>query len=84
MAVPPTFAWTATGGTITSAGTFTAGTTTGMYVVTATAQGKSGTASVQVKAPPAVIQLTKVDLDPASMTGDKTVTMDGQTWSLTN
>ncbi len=46
--------WTATGGTITSAGVFTAGTTAGSFTVKATSvqdTTKSGTASVTITAP---------------------------------
>ena len=45
-----TVTWTATGGTITAAGNYTAGSTAGTYAVTATSGTKSGTASVTVTA----------------------------------
>ena len=45
--------WTATGGTITSGGTYTAGQTPGHYVVVATAaDGRADTAEVTITAPP--------------------------------
>ena len=47
-----TVTWTATGGTITAAGSFTAGSTAGTYTVTATSGTRSGTASVTVTAVP--------------------------------
>src|SRR6185436_4590165 len=48
LASQPVFAWTASGGgTVSTAGLFTAGATAGgPYTLTATAAGKSGTASV--------------------------------------
>lgn len=45
---PGAIAWTATGGTITADGVFTAGADEGNFAVTATAGGKSATASVTV------------------------------------
>ncbi len=50
LTTPPTFTWTVSGGgTISSAGVFTAGSTAGgPYTVTAASGGKSGTASVTV------------------------------------
>jgi len=49
-----TVTWTATGGTITSGGLYTAGSTAGSFQVTATQQGGSlaGNAAVTVSAPP--------------------------------
>lgn len=47
--VGATFAWTATGGTITQDGLFTAGNRKGSFTVTASAGGRSGTASVRVR-----------------------------------
>ncbi|MBX7097437.1 MAG: PKD domain-containing protein [Myxococcaceae bacterium] len=54
LASAPTFTWSASGGgTVSSTGLFTAAETAGgPYVVTALAQGKSGTASVSVTAVP--------------------------------
>ena len=48
--VAPIFA--STGGTITAGGVFTAGATAGPFVVTATTQGKSGTAAVTITPAP--------------------------------
>ena len=48
--VAPIFA--STGGTITAGGVFTAGATAGTYAVTATAQGRSGTAAVTITPAP--------------------------------
>jgi glucose/arabinose dehydrogenase len=47
-----TVTWTATGGTITPTGNYTAGATAGSYVVTATSGARSGTATVTVTAAP--------------------------------
>ena len=46
----PTFTWSATGGTVTSAGLFTAAATAGAGQVTATSGGKSGQAATSVTA----------------------------------
>ncbi len=52
LSVQPSFAWTATGGTISQSGLFTAGSTTGgPFTVTAAASGVSGSATVSVTAP---------------------------------
>jgi outer membrane protein OmpA-like peptidoglycan-associated protein len=61
--------WSATGGTITESGEYTAGDTPGTYQVTATeAKGElSSTATVTIKAPPPPpppVTLSKVDLTP--------------------
>src|SRR6185369_15729183 len=46
-----TFTWTATGGTITSTGSYTAGSTAGTFSVKATSGTVSGSATVTVTAP---------------------------------
>ncbi len=55
----PGAAWTATGGTITSTGNYTAGSAAGTFVVTATSGSVSGTAAVTITAvqPPGDISL---------------------------
>lgn len=55
MTSQPTFAWSATVGTITSAGLYTAPSQDGTAVVTAAAGGKSGTASVTLATPPQIL-----------------------------
>jgi len=53
-----TVTWTATGGTITPTGIYTAGSTAGAFTITATSGTRSGTASVNVTAlPPGEITL---------------------------
>jgi hypothetical protein len=54
MAAAPSFSWTVSGGgTISTAGLFTAGTTAGgPFTVTASASGRSGTAQISVTAAP--------------------------------
>src|SRR5581483_3842680 len=47
-----TFTWTATGGTVTATGSYTAGSTAGNFSVTATSGTVKGSASVAVSAPP--------------------------------
>src|SRR5207244_416896 len=44
--------WSATGGTISAAGVYTAGPTPGTYDVTASGEGRSGTATLAVAAAP--------------------------------
>ena len=51
MATQPTFAWSASGGTISSAGLYTAGSTAGSYSVAAKSGAVSGSATVNVAAP---------------------------------
>ena len=60
--------WTATGGTISNDGLYTAGSTVGPYVVTATVSGGSiaGTAAVTIT--PAPPTLTSVTIAPATIT----------------
>ena len=60
--------WTATGGTVSPGGIYTAGATVGPYVVTATATGGSiaGTAAVTITAAPPT--LTSVTVAPATIT----------------
>jgi hypothetical protein len=67
----PTFGWTvAGGGSISSAGLFTAGGTAGgPFTVTATASGKSGTASVTVRVNAAPTVATPASATPNPATG---------------
>jgi PKD repeat protein len=67
LTTQPTFSWTASGGgTISSAGLFTAGSTAGgPYTVTASSGGKSGTASVTVTA---VATAPTITTQPANQT----------------
>lgn len=51
MAKQPPFTWTATGGTISTAGVYTAGSTTGSYTVTARSGTLSRTANITIFAP---------------------------------
>ncbi len=51
LSVQPTFRWSAAGGTISSIGTFKAGTVAGTFTVTATGGQKRGEASIEVSAP---------------------------------
>ena len=64
----PTVNWSATGGTISSSGLFTAGSAPGTYSVTATepSSGRVGTASVTITAPPPPPTLTQVNVTPAT------------------
>ena len=55
MTSQPTFAWSASLGAITAAGLYTAPAQDGTAVVTATAGGKSGTASVTLATPPQIL-----------------------------
>jgi hypothetical protein len=62
--VPVTVTWTATGGSISSAGVYTAGLTPGEYTVTATAKGFSTAATVILTN----IPVASVSVSPASAT----------------
>ncbi|WP_375417156.1 discoidin domain-containing protein [uncultured Hymenobacter sp.] len=62
---PTTPTWTASGGTISSAGVFTAS-ATGTYTITATAGGVSGSASLTVQAAAATPVLTSLTVTPAT------------------
>jgi hypothetical protein len=66
----PTVNWTATGGTITAGGLYTAGSAPGSYQVTATepGTGKTGTATVTVTAPPPPPTLVSVSVTPSPAT----------------
>lgn len=94
-----TVSWTATGGTISSSGLFTAGTTGGSFTVTATNGSISGTASVTVQvtapaAPTAVIRSpvqgfsvvvgTVVTLDPTGSFSAGTSNPWYAIWTVTN
>lgn len=76
--VSVTVTWTATGGTISSTGLFTAGTTAGSYTVTATNGSIQGTASVsvQVTAPAAPTAVIKSPVQGFSVTPGTAVTLD--------
>lgn len=65
-AAPLGIAWTATGGTVTSAGLYTAGVTDGTFRVVASAEGGSlaDTATVSIATPPPT--LVAVEVTPAS------------------
>lgn len=57
-------AWSATGGTVTTFGLYTAGTTAGQFAVTASADGASGSATVTI----APAQPTSIAIAPATAT----------------
>jgi hypothetical protein len=60
----PSVTWTATGGTITTAGRYTAGSTTGAFrVIAASANGKADTSAVTISSP----TITAVVLTPPSV-----------------
>ena len=63
-----TVTWSATGGTVTGSGAYTAGGTAGTFRVIATQQGGTlaDTASVTIAVPPPTITLTAIELTPAS------------------
>ncbi|HWA17201.1 MAG TPA: hypothetical protein VG817_12250, partial [Gemmatimonadales bacterium] len=64
----PTVSYSATGGSVTTGGVYTAGTTAGTYRVIAlhAASGRADTASITVTAPP-VATLTSLSMTPASV-----------------
>ncbi|HYF48705.1 MAG TPA: PKD domain-containing protein [Planctomycetota bacterium] len=67
LATQPTFTWTASGGTISSSGLYTAGGTSGSgFSATASASGKSGSASITINSAPPV--LTTIVVIPGSVT----------------
>ncbi|HYF48704.1 MAG TPA: PKD domain-containing protein, partial [Planctomycetota bacterium] len=67
LATQPTFTWTATGGTITTGGLYTAGGTAGSsFSATASAGGKSGSASITINSTPPV--LTTITVTPNGVT----------------
>lgn len=71
MTPAPTFAWSATGGTINPTGLFTAPTIAGgPYTVTAAASGRMGTAQVTVSVgtPPTVATAAAVSASPVTTT----------------
>ena len=63
-----TVTWSATGGTVTGSGAYTAGATAGTFRVIATQQGGTlaDTASVTIAAPPPTVTLTAIEVSPAS------------------
>src|ERR1035437_906258 len=65
VAIVPDVIWTATGGTITSSGVFTAGTTPGTYQISAQLRGHTPSGSAPVKVAPT---LTSLILNPAAVT----------------
>ncbi|HZU98083.1 MAG TPA: Ig-like domain-containing protein, partial [Planctomycetota bacterium] len=76
-----TFTWSATGGTITQAGVYTAGQTGGTFSVKATSGNVSGSATVNVTAnqpPPQILTSVVVSPNPASTTPSGTVTFTAQ------
>lgn len=76
----PTITWTATGGTISSGGLYTAGGTPGTYQAIASGGGKADTASVTLNA----AVLTQFTLSPASVTlaaGSTQQFQTAATWS---
>ena len=71
MTSPPTITWNTNGGTISSAGVFTAGATLGnAFNVSATVSGKVGTATAAVTGLPRIIS---VSASPTSVTGTSTI-----------
>ena len=60
--------WSATGGTVSGTGAYTAGATAGTFRVIATQQGgtRADTASVTIAVPPPTITLQAIELTPAS------------------
>jgi Right handed beta helix region len=65
-AISITPSYTATGGTISSSGLYTAGTTAGTFRIIAAASGKVDTATVTVTTAPSVPTLERLVLTPAS------------------
>ena len=63
-----TVTWSATGGTVSGSGAYTAGGTAGTFRVIATQQGGTlaDTASVTIAVPPPTVTLTAIELTPAS------------------
>lgn len=82
----PSVTYSATGGTITSAGTYTAGSTAGSYRVVVTSGSKSDSSIVTITAaaPPPAPTLTKLTINPGSASlspdGTKQFSVAG-TWS---
>src|SRR5437016_9525449 len=74
--VPLSVVWSATGGTISSSGLYTVGATAGGYVVTASADGLTGTATVTASSVP----VASVGVSPASRSEEHTSELQ----SLTN
>lgn len=88
----PVVTWTASGGTITATGLFTAGTTAGAFTVTATGGGKTATATGTISAPTTTPTLTNLAITPTTATVDvnqgrqftaKATWSDGSTSNLT-
>lgn len=79
---PPSVTWSATGGTVTSQGMFTAGTVAGQYRVIATDQGGTKADTAQVTVTPATLE--QLILAPSSATipagGTRQFTVSG-VWS---
>ena len=65
VAIVPDVIWTATGGTITASGLFTAGTTPGTYQISAQIRGRNRTGTAPVQVAPS---LTSLVLNPAAVT----------------
>ena len=62
-----TVTWTATGGSVTSSGRYTAGATAGTFRVIATQQGGTKADTSTVTITPAAPTLTRVELSPTSV-----------------
>jgi aryl-phospho-beta-D-glucosidase BglC (GH1 family) len=91
LATQPPLTWTATGGTITSTGLFTAGATPGTAQVQAASGGVSGTAAVQVVSPSSTgsgvsVSFTDTNDWGSGFQGAITITNNGATplngWTL--
>jgi hypothetical protein len=61
MSPQPAISWSATGGSIGSSGSYSAGSASGQYVVTASSGGKSGTASVTITSTGGAVTLAATD-----------------------
>jgi OOP family OmpA-OmpF porin len=92
---PAEVTWTATGGTITSGGEYTAGQNPGTFSVTATEPkgGLTSSATVTIRTPPPPVTLSRIELTPerANVRMSESVTFqvngiysDGSTRALTN
>ena len=58
--------WTPLGGTITSAGVYTAGTTTGPFIITATLSGLMGKATATIARLPVITTAAHIDANPVT------------------
>ncbi|MGQ0702379.1 MAG: hypothetical protein ACT4PM_04510 [Gemmatimonadales bacterium] len=79
---PPYISWSATGGSISGNGLYTAGATPGTYAVVATGGTRSDTATVTVTSPASVLQSLTVSPNPASVpAGEPTQFSVAARWS---